>query len=152
MVDGPYGKKVDSRSFFAIVPERYYSQMFCVKVPRELSEFNKGADITGLLWRRQDKPREWNLQYRFRHYQTKGAWDGKDVKNWYWVRFPDNDEEGALADMRKVFEVLEVGAKAFTGSPLKFEIIEVHGDDKAWKEAVEKANPDWLHAQQQIME
>lgn len=49
---------------------------------------------------------EHELTYRFRYYKTSGAWDGKDVKNWYSSTYRTDDTKSAVESVRESFSML----------------------------------------------
>jgi hypothetical protein len=74
------------------------------------------ADLLCSLARRS--PEECEIIYRFRYYETKGAWDGLDRKNWYDGVVKQQPEE-IIPHLRAMFEKLS----ALAGGSKVFEIV-----------------------------
>jgi hypothetical protein len=47
------------------------------------------------------------VQYRFRYYETLGAWDGLDRKNWYRAELKGESPDQVIEAMRKMIAVMQ---------------------------------------------
>lgn len=145
---------LDARDQFVICEGRYFSCMFFVELPGPISAFQQGGDVDGMVWRKNEEPEHWIMQFRFRHYRDKQAWNSKDTKRWYWVDLKDHakTEEEAREQARKLVDVLQVSAKVFGIEKLKVDWFEMHGDCSKAFELLQKNPPYWMHRQQVVAE
>lgn len=142
----------EAKDQFVITEGRYYSFMWFIKLPHALSKFGKGGDINGMLWRKDEDPNRWFIQFRFRHYVDKAAFDSGDVKHWYFGPANGQTEEDARAEAEEVFKTACEMAPAFGVPPLKIDYLEIHGDNEKFYQVVQENPPYWMHCQQVVQE
>lgn len=132
----------DGFTRFDICPGRYYSVMFFINIPDRVSKFGHGGDITGLLWRHADKPDQWHLTYRFRHYADDSGqvFGSKDTRSWFANKEPMVGEEMELAEKTK--KAIEMMGEMTNKKP---NFLEIHGDHEAFQRAVKTQKPYWMH-------
>jgi hypothetical protein len=124
----------DDLTVFAFVPGRYYAAMWSVSIAMG----GRSGDVTSLLWRYDNEPEKWMLQYRFRFYRSERVWNSGDRKRW---------EHASMFGPENV-----VTAKAAEGWALlakeaggKMQTLTIKGDNIAFFDAVKRDKPDWLH-------
>lgn len=154
MIKLPNGKEIDENDpcCFLFLEGRYYAYMFCVKLPPELSKYNRGADVTGLLWRQQDNEREWTYQFRFRQYKSDHAWNSGDERTWSVVKMHNKTESEADKMVQESIEIMKVTAKQFGVNDLNVDKLPIYGDCAKAMDKMNNNPPSWLHSQTQISE
>jgi hypothetical protein len=130
----------DSKTQFVIIPGRYYAAMFFVRLPTTPGDpqLNLGGDVNGLVWRKDETPEEWTIQYRFRYYRSRDAWQSGDDKVWYGGTV-NGSEEQVVGAFEQVMQVLSVAS----GFPVQRLVIQ--GDSEKFFKVVKNERPSWLH-------
>jgi hypothetical protein len=134
----PQTEKPDLQVGMIIAEGYYYNCMFFQELPPELTEFGKGGNVCGILFRKDDEPDHWIVRYRVRHYMDGRTFEHDDKVEWQ--QFSRICPETEARDC--VNEWLKIGKEQFN---LKdFEFIEVHGDVTQFLAAGLKANKPWF--------
>jgi hypothetical protein len=97
-------------------------------IPSRLRPDTNESDLLCSLVRRS--PEECELIWRFRYYETKGAWDGLDRKNWYQGVVKDPPEE--------IIATLRVLLKAMSEKAGGNQVYEIVRGDMSTKEFTER--------------
>lgn len=135
----PEGFVPNDKTQFSIIPGRYYATMFFVRLPEQDNEdLRMGGDVNALVWRNAETPNEWTLQWRFRYYRSRDAWQSGDKKVWYGGKVTGSEDE-VVSGFESVMNAL--GAAA--GFPV--ERLDIHGDCERFFQAVKEQSPSWLH-------
>ena len=134
---------------FQFREDQYYLAMFSVPLPKRLSHWGKGGDITGLVWRKSAEPKRWHMLYRFRHYLVSGESDPfekGDKKNWYKVD-----------DLNKTETETEAGVRAWLAECMRLgqmpsdtlEWLDLRGDGTKAMDIILSKKPHWMHLRKQ---
>jgi hypothetical protein len=104
------------------------------------------SDWMGAAYRDNTDPADqWNLIYRFRYYETKEAWDGKDRKSWYTGTISGKSEAEVERSIHELsHKVKEMWPVSHEGRIAMLDFCAMHSDDP-----VENSNRlrqrDWSH-------
>ena len=90
-------------------------------------------DWMAALWRDEPDPEgQWTLQYRFRYYETKDAFDGKDDKSWYRGHGTYATEREAEESLHKGAAIIESTWPEYADGRIpKREFVPLHSADQA---------------------
>lgn len=123
-----------------LLPGRWYSRMFFLKVPPGGFMGPQGGDITGCLYRRDDDLEKWFMPHRFRYYAGERVWDGKDRKSFYTTSFKGTEYD-ALEGMRKWLSVVASVSRGVVD-----ELVIEGNNEKVYSLiADETTRPCWVH-------
>lgn len=124
----------EDRAVFAFGPGRYYVAMWFCNLPVG----GQGGDITALLWRKDDEPVKWTMQWRFRYYKSDKIWGSGDRKRWGYAELVGPESEvTAKAELTWASLAMHAGRKLHK--------LAIEGDSAAFFTAVKRDKPDWLH-------
>lgn len=121
-----------------IKPGRYYLFQFFINVTPECHPPN-GGDLMGIVWREEDQPTTWNMDYRHRYYEDDKVWGSEDRKSWYECRGLEMPEAEVL---EKIKTVVEMWGHLGGSEPDYFMI---QGNSEKWFELMRANPPPWMH-------
>jgi hypothetical protein len=87
-----------------IGPDAFVVGIWHFELPERLSEFGKGGNYLGILWRHEHEPSTWHLRYRFRHYRDlETVWESNDTFHCYEL-IARGDEETVRSQIDAVIQ------------------------------------------------
>lgn len=105
--------------------DRYYAGLWYFELPPELSNFSRGGNFFGMLWRPLDTIDEgWTFVYRFRHYRDDRIFDNNDEFHRYMVTINDRKTEAEVLEKFQGF----MQSIALAGGNRVLTYIEVKGN------------------------
>lgn len=132
-----------------IKPGRWYYGLFLLDVPKGAG-FPFGGDIMGCLWREDDEPEKWHLDYRFRYNagENTDPWDMSptgDRKSWWHLSFKGNELSAIIATKKAVITMSELAGAFFKTAEPEYDWLTVRGDCDRFIEAAQRAKKSWMH-------
>lgn len=93
----------------------------------------------------KNKAGDFEIEYRFRYYKSKDAWDGMDEKNWYGGSTTERDEDKIIANMNGALAAL----KSARQEKCESDCVLVRGGTKKLLEAIK--GKDWIHIKKEMV-
>jgi hypothetical protein len=125
---------------------RYFYGM--VMLPFRSRSGERGADVTGLLWRYADKPTDWVFTSRIRMYAgaNNDPWDGQDKRRWFVNKFANCTDDQARLEVEKSLVAIALTVLAMGSVPLAPDWCVIQGDNDKAHEVMTKRPPFWMHS------
>lgn len=147
------GKPIDPNvhNVFLFLEERYYVAMWYIPLAKALGAFGMGGNITALLWRDQEVPDRWCVQFRFRHYKDEKAFDSADKRTWYSAESIGTEQE-VRTKFEEMLKIATASSIMFDEKPLQLHTFELNCDGNKVIEILQNRPPFWMKGQAQLAE
>lgn len=138
-----------------ITQGRWYYGLFLLDIPKSPG-FEFGGDLNGCLWRFDDQPEHWQLDFRIRYNagHNTSPWDygpKGDRKKWFHIEFDCPQFEAIQKVRNSMIELARVTSKVLDGPVPYLDWLVVCGDSDRFIEAAQRQKKPWMHMRTEKM-